>query len=112
MPGHGIEIGIAAAGVDSVVPDPEVCQAGRAVDADRYVSGDIGHVVVDAGVPAQRELRHHISKAPRRVADIIETRTERDGGTAGPVSDPVRVPAREALEVPYDASTLAEASPP
>ncbi len=71
MAGLRIEIGVAAAGVDRAVSDAQIRQAVGIVSADRYIAGDVGHVVVDARVPAQGELRHQIPKAPCRVADGV-----------------------------------------
>src|SRR5262249_49398189 len=77
VPGLRIEIGIAAPGVDRAVPDAEIREAGRVVGPDRYVAGDVSHVVVDARVPAQRRYWDHVSETPHRVADAVGAR-ERD----------------------------------
>ena len=45
----------ATAGVDRVVPDAEIGQPCRIVSSGREVRGDVGHVVVDAGIPAYIE---------------------------------------------------------
>src|SRR6185503_8119050 len=72
--GLRIEIGVAAAGVDRAVSDADIRQARGLVSANRDVAGDVGHVVVDAGVPAQCELRYQIPTAPCRVADGVGPR--------------------------------------
>ena len=61
--GLRIEIGIAAASVDRAVPDADVGETRRVVGSDRYVAGDVGHVIVNAVVPAQRCYWQDISKA-------------------------------------------------
>jgi hypothetical protein len=53
MAGLRIEIGVAAAAVDGAVSDANIRQAVGLISANRNVAGDVGHVVVDAGVPAQ-----------------------------------------------------------
>jgi hypothetical protein len=50
MPGCWIEIGIAAA-IDGAVAQSEIGQAGRAVVTDWNISSDIGHEIMDAGIP-------------------------------------------------------------
>src|SRR5262249_45725525 len=55
MSGRLVEIGIAAASVDRPMPDPYICKTGRLVGADRDVSGNVGHEVVDASVPFHLE---------------------------------------------------------
>ncbi|MGY3118133.1 hypothetical protein ACVWXQ_002070 [Bradyrhizobium sp. S3.14.4] len=72
--GLRIEIGVAAADVDRGVSDAYIRQAIGLVSANRDVAHDIGHVIVDAGVPAQLEYRRHIPKAPCRVADRVRPR--------------------------------------
>src|SRR2546421_9282843 len=74
VPGLRIEIGVAAASVDRAMPDADVRQARRVIRPDRYVAGDIGHVVVNAVVPAQRRERPYIAETADRVADAVETR--------------------------------------
>ena len=86
--GLRIEIGVAAAGVDRAVSDAYIRQARGLVSANRDVAGDVGHVVVDAGVPFQLEHRRQIPKAPCRVADGVGPRegngvAERARGHAG-----------------------------
>ena len=53
--GLRIKIGVTAAGVDRAVSDADIRQTRGLVSANRDVAGDIGRVVVDAGVPAQLE---------------------------------------------------------
>jgi hypothetical protein len=53
--GPRIEIGVA--GVDRAVPNAHIRQAAGAVDTDRYVASDVGHVVVDAGVETSFKAR-------------------------------------------------------
>src|SRR5262249_50665711 len=74
MPGLRIEIGVPAASVDRAVPDANVGETRRVVGTDRYVAGDVRHVVVNARVPAQRRYRQDISEALHRVADAMEAR--------------------------------------
>ena len=93
MAGLRIEIGVAAAGVDRAVSDANIRQARGLVSANRDVAGDIGHVVVDAGVPAQLEYRYQIPKAPCRVADGVGPR-EGSCCRTGVVATPDKVPAR------------------
>src|SRR5262249_32901013 len=69
VPGVRIEIGVAAAGVDRAMADADVRQARRVVGTDRNIAGDVGHVIVNAAVPAQRRYRQNISEAVHRVAD-------------------------------------------
>ena len=90
--GLRIEIGVAAAGVDRAVSDAQIRQARGLVSANRDVAGDVGHEVVDAGVPAQGELRYQIPKAPCRVADGVGSREGRLPN--GVVATPDKVPAR------------------
>jgi hypothetical protein len=66
-----IEIRVAEPGIDRAVPDADIRQPGRVVGSDRYIPRDIDHVVVDARVPAQRELRDHVSETPHRVAEAV-----------------------------------------
>ena len=77
MAGLRIEIGVAAAGVDRAVSDADIRQTRGLISADRDVAGDVGHEVVDAGVPFQLEHRVQIPKAPCRVADAVEPREGR-----------------------------------
>src|SRR5215831_4218096 len=72
--GLRIEVGVAAAGVDCAVPDADIRQARRVIGPHRYVAGDIGHVIVNAVVPAQRGYWEKITKAGHRVADAVEAR--------------------------------------
>src|ERR1700675_4478067 len=81
MPGRRIEISVASACVDRTVPDTYIRQSVGLVGSNRYVAGDVGHVVVDAGVPAQSELRDQIAKTPRRIADTVRSH-ERDATAA------------------------------
>src|SRR5262245_21230288 len=74
VPGLRIEIGVAAAGVNRTMPNADVRQARRVIGPDRYVAGDIGHVIVNAVVPAQRRYWQDISEAAHRVADAVEAR--------------------------------------
>src|SRR5436309_12417337 len=76
--GLRIEIGVGAAGVDRAVSDSNIRQARGLVSANLDVAGDIGHEVVDAGVPAQCELRYQIPKSPCRVADGVGPREGSD----------------------------------
>ena len=62
MAGLLIEIGVADAAVDGVVAETHICQIAGAVQADRDVAGQIGHVIVDAGVPAIGELWNEIGE--------------------------------------------------
>src|SRR5262245_24967202 len=74
VPDLRIEVGVAAAGVDGAMADADVRQTRRVVGPNRYVAGDIGHVIVHAVVPAQRRDRQDISEAAHRVADAVEAR--------------------------------------
>ena len=74
--GLRIEIGVTAAGVDRAVSDANIRQVRGLVGANRDVAGDVGHEVVDAGVPFQLEHRRQIPKAPCRIADVVEPRPE------------------------------------
>ena len=74
--GLRIEIGVTAACVDRTVSDANIRQARGLVSANRDVAGDIGHEVVDAGVPFQLEHRREIRKAPCRIADVVGQRPE------------------------------------
>lgn len=94
MAGLRIEIGIAAAAaVDRAVPDANVRQAVGLVSANRDAAGDLGHVVVDAGVPAQGELRHHIRKA-HVVSLMLSDREKVTLLPNGPVTTPDKFPPR------------------
>ena len=99
MAGLRIEIGVAAAGVDRPVTDTNIRQARGLVGANRDVAGDVGHVVVDAGVPAQREHRYQIPKAPCRVADAVGSH-EGVLPPPGPIMFPANWPARVVLTTP------------
>src|SRR5262245_3618193 len=72
VPGLRIEIGVAAAGIDRAMPDADIREAGGVVGPDRYVAGYVGHVVVNARVPAQRRYRQDISEAVHRVHAVAE----------------------------------------
>src|SRR6185437_16038924 len=69
--------------VDRSVPDAYIRQAVGLVRSNGYVAGDVGHVVVDAGIPPQRELWDQIAKAPRRIADAVGSH-ERNAAAARP----------------------------
>ena len=69
-----VEIGVTDAAVDGAVADTQVGKIARMVEADRDVARYIGHVIVDAGIPAQRELRNQIAEAVGRL-----TETDRSG---------------------------------
>src|SRR5262249_39623546 len=99
VPGLRIEIGVAAAGVDRPVTDADVRQARRIVGPDRDVAGDIGHVIVNAVVPAQRCDRQEISKAGHRVADAVER--EDWNVPSGVANAPETVPAKDVSTRPY-----------
>ena len=71
VPGLRIEIGVAAAGVDRAMPDTDIRKTRGVVGPDRYVAGDVGHVVVDACVPTQGEYRQQIAKAPSRIVETV-----------------------------------------
>src|SRR5262249_19236523 len=55
-----VEIGVADAAVDRAMADADIRQIAGTVQADWNVAGDIGHVVIDAGVPAIDENRNQI----------------------------------------------------
>src|SRR5262249_26154517 len=74
MPGLRIEIGVAAASVDRAVTDADVGETRRVIGPHRYVAGDIGHVIVNAVVPAQRRYRQDICETGHRGADGVEAR--------------------------------------
>ena len=63
VPGLRIEVGVAAAGIDCAVADTQVRQPSGIVGSHRDIAGDVGHEVVNACVPAQRELRDGVAKA-------------------------------------------------
>src|SRR5690348_14870903 len=81
MAGRRVKISVATACVDRTVPDTYIRQAVGVVSADRYVAGDVGHVVVDARVPAQRELWNQITEAPGRTVEAVRSH-ERDATAA------------------------------
>jgi hypothetical protein len=81
MAGRRIKISVATACVDCAVPDTYILQTVGVVGADRYIAGDVGHVVVDARVPTQRELWNQITKAPGRTVEAVRSH-ERDATAA------------------------------
>src|SRR6185312_2854864 len=62
-----IEIGVSTTGIYCVVTDAEIGKTRRIVSAGRQVSGQIGHVVVNALIPAQRKHRDKIAESRHRV---------------------------------------------
>src|SRR6195256_4828556 len=60
--GLRIEISVAPTGVDRIVSDAEIGEAGRIVSADGDIGCDISHVVMNAVIPAQIELRSEVPK--------------------------------------------------
>jgi len=111
VPGLRIEEGVPAAGVDDTVADADIRQAVGVIRPNRHVAGDVGHVVVDAGIPAQRGDRHQVAETPHRIADAVERENGKlpNGGT---LSAPASVPASEVLTTPYDPRTPTVAWPP
>ena len=71
--------------------------------ADRYVTGDVGHVVVNACVQRSENIGIRSVK-PHTVSLML---SERRNGTLpnGVARTPDSVPANEALDVPYAPST-------
>src|SRR6516165_11961289 len=67
-----VEIGVAGAAVERAVPDADIREADRAVGADRNIAGQVGHDIVDTGIPTQRELRRQVPEARDHVADGVE----------------------------------------
>src|SRR4051812_43624743 len=53
MPSCGVEIRVAAAAVDGAVSQAEIGKACRTVIADRNIPGDVGHEIMNPGVPLQ-----------------------------------------------------------
>src|SRR5262252_5659515 len=72
VPRLRIEISVARAGIDRAVPNADIRETGGVVGSDRHAAGDVGHVVVNARVPAQRRYRQDISEPGHRVADGVE----------------------------------------
>ena len=60
-----IEIGVADSAVDGAVAETDICQIAGAVQADRNVAGQIGHVIIDAGIPTIGEHWNEIGEARR-----------------------------------------------
>src|ERR1700722_2089285 len=81
MAGRRVEISVATTGIDRTVPDTYIRQLVRLVGSSRYVTGDVSHVVVNAGIPTQRELRDQIAKTPCRIAEAVGSH-ERDATAA------------------------------
>src|ERR1700750_585946 len=79
--GLRIEIGVAAAYVDCRMTQAEIGKTLRVVSADGNIAGDISHEIVDAEIPAQRELWSDVTDARHSVggtaAYIEPERTER-----------------------------------
>src|SRR5579872_1354958 len=73
MSGLRIEIGVAAAHIDGAMADAEIGEPHRVVHSDWNVSGDVGHVVVDPGIPFQLEHREQVTKSHDRARDAVET---------------------------------------
>src|SRR5579864_6305846 len=48
----------------------DIRQIAGVVQTGRYVSGEVSHVVIDAGIPAYRELRDKIADTRRRLLKI------------------------------------------
>lgn len=67
MPRHGVEVCVAAAGVDGAVTDPDVGEAVGIVRTDWNVTGCVGHVVVDAVIPLQCDHGVEVAEARERV---------------------------------------------
>src|SRR4029077_15989847 len=106
--GLGIEIGIARAGIDRAVSDADVRHARRVIGADGYVAGDVGHVVVNAVIPAQRRDRPDITetgdrgddgvaqRSPTRVTESLMVWKRETGNVpGGAASEPVTLPAKD-----------------
>jgi hypothetical protein len=91
IPGLLVEIGIAGAAVQRAVADADIREPGSVVGAGRNIAGQVGHDVMDAGIPAQRELRRQVPKTRHRVADRVEPgsgdrkRSDQHGGGEGQV---------------------------
>ena len=72
IPGLLIEIGVAGSAIQRAVADADIREAGSIVGAGWNIAGQVGHDVMDAGIPAQRELRGQVPEACHRVADRVE----------------------------------------
>jgi hypothetical protein len=78
-----VEIGVTDAAVDGAMAETQVGKIARMEEADRDVARYIGHVIVDAGIPAHRELWNHIAEAIGRLTESDrpgeEDRSDRSG---------------------------------
>src|ERR1700693_5673117 len=64
-----VEVGVASAAVDGAVTEAEVGDAVWIVFAYGNVSGRVGHPVVNACVPLQRNHRRQVADSRQRVRD-------------------------------------------
>ena len=96
--GCRIEISVAAAGVDRAMTDADVGKPQRIIVADRSITCNINHVVVDALVPAQRRGRYDISIGGQRILEYSGARRHNRSGyrrqrpcdTRGTSAEPTR----------------------
>src|SRR6516162_8291247 len=79
-----VEIGVAGAAVERAVPDADIREADRAVGADRNIAGQVGHDIVDTGIPTQRELRRQVPK-PVTTSLMVSNRVVANGVSRGAV---------------------------
>ena len=103
-----VEISVTGTGVDRAVTDADIRQAGGVIGTNRYIAGNIGHEVVDARVPAQREFGY---RSPKAVVESLML-SDRMNATPGGVSVPVTVPFKEVLVLPVTVIKLTAAWPP
>jgi hypothetical protein len=85
MPGLGVEIRISKAAIHHPMPKARIRQPRRFIGSDGYVSGNVGHEVMGAGVPTQRELRDQVSETRHGVADAIKPRPRKREWSDNPV---------------------------
>lgn len=101
--GLRIEIGVTAR-IDRPMPDPNVGQPHRVISPNGNIT--VGHVIVDAGIPAQGE-----HQSPKAVNELVIS-SKREKGTEQPDSVPVSSPANEAVSPPKIPIRPTEARPP
>src|SRR4051794_26421823 len=94
--GLRVEIGVTSAGIYSAVADAEIGQILRRVKAGRNVASDVGHVTIDALVPAQGRYRIKVAEPGGRLAPAARDYTP--AGTRERTKYGARVVADEATQ--------------
>src|SRR5262249_61342696 len=91
MPGLWIEVGVSTAEVDCSMSESDIRKASRVVGSNGNIARDVGHVVVDTRIPAQRE-RWMVSPNPGNQMSMLAGREDGVGAPAGRLRAPRGVP--------------------